>query len=226
MRKIEALDLEAIKRKLMHEQSGEGWSVARADAIAKEYRRFLFMMHQFPQESFAPLVDVDTFWHYHILDTRKYAADCQQTFGYFLHHHPYVGLEAGDAAVNAAEHAQYGERMRQLYQASFGEAGPLAIQSAANDTAWCAVTTQAAQDSAWCAVAAAVKQDSAWCAAAVKQDTAWCAVAAKLDTAWCAATVKQATAWCAAAAKQDTAGCAAAAAEGEAPAALGAAALA
>src|SRR5450830_93474 len=172
MRKIEALDLEAIKRKLMHEQSGEGWSVARADAIAKEYRRFLFMMHQFPQESFAPLVDVDTFWHYHILDTRKYAADCQQTFGYFLHHHPYVGLEAGDAAVNAAEHAQYGERMRQLYQASFGEAGPLAIQSAANDTAWCAV---------------AAKLDTAWCAATVKQATAWCAAAAKQDTAWCAA---------------------------------------
>src|SRR5450830_342551 len=215
LKKIAAIDLEQIKFKLMHKQSGEGWSAARADAIETEYRRFLSLVMLHPDDSFAPLVDVDTFWHYHILDTRKYAADCQQTFGYFLHHHPYVGLEAGDAAVNAAEHAQYGERMRQLCQASFGEAGPLAIQSAANDTAWCAVTTQAAQDSAWCAVAAAVKQDSAWCAAAVKQDTAWCAVAAKLDTAWCAATVKQATAWCAAAA-----------AEGEAPAALGAAALA
>ncbi|MFL6711276.1 MAG: glycine-rich domain-containing protein [Massilia sp.] len=172
MRNIEAIDLEAIKRKLMHEQSGERWSAARADAIAKEYRRFLFMMHQFPQESFAPLVDVDTFWHYHILDTRKYAADCQQTFGYFLHHHPYVGIDAGDSVANAAEHAQYGQRMRQLYQASFGEPCPGAAE------AWCAVTI-AANDSAWCAVAAGSK-GTAWCALNVSaKDTAWCAATAQ-----------------------------------------------
>jgi hypothetical protein len=30
---IDALDLEPIKVKLMHEESGEGWSRARADAV-------------------------------------------------------------------------------------------------------------------------------------------------------------------------------------------------
>ena len=216
MRKIEELDLEPIKSKLMHEASGEGWSAARADAIAKEYCRFLFMMHKFPDESFAPLVDVDTFWHYHILDTRKYAADCQEIFGYFLHHHPYVGL--GDGEAQQAEHAAFGLRMHQLYQASFGEACPgagnawCAVSTATADTAWCAVTTAAA-GAAWCAVATtkALTKGSAWCAAATPKgaanDTAWCALAAPgaaaIETAWCAAAkpkaVPNGTAWCAAA---------------------------
>ncbi|WP_296001920.1 hypothetical protein [Rugamonas sp.] len=76
-------------------------------------------MKQFPAEHVAPLVDVDTFWHYHIHDTMKYAADCQQVFGYFLHHFPYVGLR-GEA--DEALHANVGERMKQLYETTFGVA--------------------------------------------------------------------------------------------------------
>lgn len=116
---IAALDLEPIKVKLMHRESGEGWSLARADAVEFEYRRFLILMKQFPAEQVAPLVDVDTFWHYHILDTMKYAADCEQVFGYFLHHFPYVGLRGEE---DEALHATVGERMKQLYEATFGEA--------------------------------------------------------------------------------------------------------
>ena len=57
-----------------------------------EYRRFLTLMKKYPHEQTSPLVDVDMFWHYHILDTMKYAADCEAVFGYFLHHFPYVGM--------------------------------------------------------------------------------------------------------------------------------------
>lgn len=35
-----------------------------------------------------PTRDIDTVWHYHILDTHKYASDCKVVFGYFLHHNP------------------------------------------------------------------------------------------------------------------------------------------
>ncbi|MCL6485635.1 MAG: hypothetical protein I4O49_15950, partial [Janthinobacterium lividum] len=75
-------------------------------------------MKQFPQEETAPLMDVDTFWHYHILDTLKYAADCDQVFGYFLHHFPYIGLRGED---DEAAHQRVGERMKQLYEQTFGE---------------------------------------------------------------------------------------------------------
>lgn len=115
---VAALDLEPIKVKLMHVQSGEGWTLAHANAVELEYRRFLQLMKQFPEEETAPLVDVDTFWHYHILDTMKYAADCEAVFGYFLHHFPYICLRGED---DEAAHERVGQRMRELYEATFGE---------------------------------------------------------------------------------------------------------
>jgi hypothetical protein len=115
---IAALDLDPIKVKLMHQESGEGWSLAHADAVEFEYRRFLYLMKKFPNEQAAPLFDVDVFWHYHILDTMKYAADCEAVFGYFLHHFPYLGLR-GEEDLEA--HQQGGERMRELYERTYGE---------------------------------------------------------------------------------------------------------
>lgn len=115
---IAALDLDPIKVKLMHKESGEGWSLAHADEIEFEYRRFLYLVKKFPNEQAAPLFDVDVFWHYHILDTMKYAADCETVFGYFLHHFPYLGLR-GEEDLEA--HHRVGERMRELYEHTFGE---------------------------------------------------------------------------------------------------------
>jgi hypothetical protein len=117
---IAALDFSAIKAKLMH-KAGLGWGLERANAVECEYRRFLFLMKVFPNEPTAPLVDVDTFWHYHILDTVKYADDCQQVFGYFLHHFPYVGMrgEADEAALQ-----RMGERMGAIYEFTFEQTYP------------------------------------------------------------------------------------------------------
>jgi hypothetical protein len=115
---IAELDLDPIKVKLMHAESGEGWTLEHANAVEFEYRRFLYLMKTFPNEQTAPLQDVDTFWHYHILDTLKYAADCQHVFGYFLHHFPYIGLR-GEADEEA--HERVGARMKELYEETFGE---------------------------------------------------------------------------------------------------------
>lgn len=115
---IVELDLDPIKVKLMHKESGEGWSLEQANVVEAEYRRYLYLMKAFPNEAFAPGTDVDTFWHYHILDTIKYAADCQEVFGYFVHHFPYIGLRGEE---DLAVHERLGERMRTIYEAAFGE---------------------------------------------------------------------------------------------------------
>ncbi|WEF30642.1 glycine-rich domain-containing protein [Pseudoduganella chitinolytica] len=115
---IAELDLEPIKVKLMHAESGEGWTLERANAVEFEYRRFLYLMKKFPHEQTAPLQDVDTFWHYHILDTLKYATDCEAVFGYFLHHFPYIGLRGKD---DEEAHERVGARMKELYEDTFGE---------------------------------------------------------------------------------------------------------
>jgi hypothetical protein len=121
---IAALDLEPIMVKLMHVESGEGWSLERARAVEFEYRRFLYLMKKYPEELAAPSFDVDTFWHYHILDTMKYAEDCQNVFGHFLHHFPYIGLRGEDDLL---VHESAGERMRCLYEDTFAETYPYAV---------------------------------------------------------------------------------------------------
>lgn len=124
---IEELDLDPIKVKLMHKESGEGWTLEYAEMIESEYRRFLYLMKMFPNEPTAPLFDVDIFWHYHILDTMKYVVDCESVFGYFLHHFPYVGLRGEE---DEAAHRDAGQRMKEIYEQTFGEPYGRALQAA------------------------------------------------------------------------------------------------
>ncbi|TFW31818.1 glycine-rich domain-containing protein [Massilia horti] len=115
---INALDFEAIKEKLMDRKAGKGWPRTRAESAEREYRRFLYLVKKFPDTPLAPDADVDKFWHYHILDTKKYAADCQRIFGYFLHHFPYAGMrgEEDEAAMK-----RIGTSTAALYERTFGE---------------------------------------------------------------------------------------------------------
>jgi hypothetical protein len=183
---IAALDFSAIKAKLMH-KAGEGWSLERSNAVEREYRRFLLLMKLFPHEQTAPLVDVDTFWHYHILDTMKYAEDCEQVFGYFLHHYPYVGMGGED---DEQVRVDSGERMRELYEATFAEAYP-----ALRAPAFCGAAISA--EPAFCG--AAVQAQTAFCGSAVKAQTAFCGSAVKAQISFCGAAVKAQTSFCGAA---------------------------
>jgi hypothetical protein len=115
---ITALDLEPVKKELLRVKRGKGWPPGRVAAVECEYQRFLYLVKMFPDAPVAPVVDVDEFWHYHILDTRKYAADCQQVFGFFLHHFPYAGMR-GPADESAL--ARAGAQTRAMYEQAFGE---------------------------------------------------------------------------------------------------------
>ena len=189
---IEELDLDPIKVRLMHKESGEGWSLEHANAVEKEYRRFLILMKKYPDEQSAPLMDVDTFWHYHILDTLKYAVDCQAVFGYFLHHFPYIGLRGEE---DEQVHRSMGARMKELYEETFGEdylrAGTTAWSgraTASQDThiAWSGMATPAAT-TAWSGAATALAARTAWSGMATPvAKTAWSGRATPLagQTAW------------------------------------------
>jgi len=201
------LDLEPIKMKLMHVESGEGWSLEKADAVEKEYRRFLCLMKMYPEEDTAPLVDVDTFWHYHILDTMKYAADCEQAFGYFLHHYPYVGMRGED---DEQFRVDSGERMRELYEATFGDAypgtrteaatSPASRDAAGIETAWCAgprIDGVSQSGTAWCA-GPRIEAQAKRAEGAVSAGTAWCAgPRIEAEAKRPESAISAATAWCA-----------------------------
>ena len=97
---LEELDLEPIKVKLMDAEEGEGWTLEEADEAEIWYKRFLLLNFKYPDQSIIPTKIIDAFWHQHILDTQKYAEDCECVFGYFLHHFPYFGLRGEEDAAN------------------------------------------------------------------------------------------------------------------------------
>lgn len=85
------IDLSPINKVLQHENPGL-WTDERIAATEANYRRLLALNILHPSETHVVNKLIDDYWHQHILDTRKYAEDCQTLFGKFLHHDPYFGI--------------------------------------------------------------------------------------------------------------------------------------
>ena len=199
---IQAMDLAPIKFKATRGEDGYGWSPAYADEMEIAYKRYLILHAKYPGLTLAPERDVDRFWHMHILDTRKYADDCDAAFGRFLHHYPYLGL-CGEDDAKALEAAF--EKMQQLHLQEFGEPMVKPREAAACGaevaSAWCAVEPSAKAEAAWCAVEPTAEAKAAWCAVepTAQAKAAWCAVEpTTAKAAWCAVEpTAKAAAWCA-----------------------------
>jgi hypothetical protein len=116
--KVAAIDLSMVKRKLMDPEEGLGWSADYADHVEVRYRRYLVMVCVNGQGANVPTMDIDQFWHQHILDTRAYARDCESAFGEFLHHFPYFGMRG---EVDARNLAASFELTKATYCRLFGE---------------------------------------------------------------------------------------------------------
>jgi hypothetical protein len=102
--KLEALDLKPIAYKLMHPDHGQGWTRQQVDRAIANYKKFLHLLYIYPNSTVVPTQEIDQVWHQHILDTRKYAQDCQWLFGYFIHHYPYFAM-GSDTQQQALETA-------------------------------------------------------------------------------------------------------------------------
>lgn len=156
---IDALDFARMKAKLLHRRDGQ-WTpetVARAEA---GYRQFLKLAAQYPDTAIVPNEEVDQFWHAHILDTRRYADDCERIFGFVLHHNPYVGIDGADDEARLFELAS---ATGALMERTFG-AGAQA------QAAYCAVTPSVEAKPAYCAIApGAQAAQPAYCAVTPSQ---------------------------------------------------------
>ena len=92
LEKVGRIDLAPINRLLQYENPAF-WTddtVARTEA---DYRRLLALNLLYSGETIVVNKILDDYWHQHILDTAKYSSDCQELFGYYLHHDPYFGLD-------------------------------------------------------------------------------------------------------------------------------------
>lgn len=117
--KLQLLDLDPIKIKLMLPREGVALTRSEADDLADRYRKFLYCADKHRATLIVPTREIDKIWHLHILDTEKYAKDCEHVFGYFMHHFPYLGLR-GDRDEDSRV-AAFVETER-LYRELFNEA--------------------------------------------------------------------------------------------------------
>ena len=96
-----------------------GWTIERAEAADREYRRFLLLAWT-TTAMVVPSKDVDAAWHEHLLHTRHYwDTTCRDILGKTFHHDPGDGSEA-DASIHAEGYA----RTLALYEEMFGGPAP------------------------------------------------------------------------------------------------------
>jgi len=113
--KLEKLDLTPIREKIAYT---EAYKPELLNEMEKWYRRFLFLNFKYNGAPVVPNELIDEFWHYHILDTRKYAADCTALFGEMLHHFPYFGMRGPEDRKNLN---QAYEKTKETFLAEYGE---------------------------------------------------------------------------------------------------------
>ncbi len=113
----------------MNNSSEVGLNSEEVEMAIEEYRRFLTLKIENPGANLAPTNLMDKVWHMHILDTRRYAEDCEAMFGRLLHHRPnYKSIDSDGDESNLTIAF---ERMSSLYSERFGH-DPLDLSSGCN----------------------------------------------------------------------------------------------
>ena len=118
LHQIDQLDFQRIKHKLMVSENQEKWTFEQCEEAEREYKRFLTLIKLNPGVRIVPTKQMDKFWHQHILDTVAYERDCNEVFGFFLHHFPYFGIYGTEDKANLAKTF---EITKQLYRETFAE---------------------------------------------------------------------------------------------------------
>lgn len=107
----DSLDLSNIARKAA--QNNE-WDNNQTSYAIDWYLKHLYLCVKYPNLPIAAISkSADEMWHQHILDTRKYATDCNQIAGRFLNHTPIYGKPSD------FEIAAYSNTLN-LYKIEFG----------------------------------------------------------------------------------------------------------
>jgi hypothetical protein len=113
--RILAIELDSVRNRLQAKK-GIWWRLQQNPSrLEKEYRQFLYLIATHPGVTIVPWSQaLDDFWHEHILDTKKYASDCDYLFGGFIHHNPHI------PKFSKAHHDAYKATAR-MYRDAFKE---------------------------------------------------------------------------------------------------------
>jgi hypothetical protein len=96
LNKLNQLDFRLTAFKLMNPAEGRGLTLKQATEAIERYRQFLVLHYLYPDRKLVPDRLIDLVWHECVLNTRSYGKNCQDLFGYFLHHDPEIRLSEGE----------------------------------------------------------------------------------------------------------------------------------
>lgn len=114
--RVKLINLEPIVERLVRIH---GWPRKTALQVEEQYRNYLFLKKKYgDQYSLPPSIEIDEFWHNHILHTKKYHQDCLLIFGEYLHHNPHQ--EQGTVAISTLER-KFEEETQMLHMKEFGD---------------------------------------------------------------------------------------------------------
>lgn len=89
------------------------WEGAQAEYAREWYVKHWYLARKYPERPLAAVSKAaDRLWHQHIIDTRKYAEDCDRILGRFMNHTPIYGTPS------EIENNAYQETL-QLYEEEF-----------------------------------------------------------------------------------------------------------
>ncbi|MBT4880148.1 MAG: hypothetical protein HON43_04155 [Alphaproteobacteria bacterium] len=98
------------------EVAGTGWDEATLRRVERKYKDWMTILYAY-QDRISIIgfdMEIDFFWHNHMLDTISYVNFCKKVFGYYLHHNPYAGMPG--EPVSMKDLAGYYENFQQLLE--------------------------------------------------------------------------------------------------------------
>ena len=80
---INSIDFSMVADKIVQQNARKKSDVLK---ICDLYKNYLFLKKKYSQDydKLPPSVEIDEFWHNHILDTKKYRVDCEKNFWFLF----------------------------------------------------------------------------------------------------------------------------------------------
>ncbi|REF26092.1 uncharacterized protein DUF1399 [Xenorhabdus cabanillasii] len=124
LKKMESVNFENIIKKITkkHPNIARVWTEEGARDAVEQYKKFMFIVYKYENGDayIAPSIEVDEIWHHHILDTKNYKKDCENIFGYFVHHFSYFPSSKNEEDTFKSMNNHF-MKTQELYFKEFGE---------------------------------------------------------------------------------------------------------
>ncbi|MDF5721411.1 MAG: hypothetical protein PUP91_13220 [Rhizonema sp. PD37] len=115
--KLKVVDWQAIFLRLTSSHERHKFTLTQNVLVIRQYRLFLFLLHEYPSLKMVPNQDIDAVLHAHTADVSQFEKDCENLFGVFLQHIPEVGRKEAERKEWLLTFA----RTQTLFEQNFGQ---------------------------------------------------------------------------------------------------------